>query len=240
MKLNKLFENKRVEHIATAMGKKIMAAAHNDVSANNASPEEILQQLLKIDPSNGKMLQYLATRYAAREFRLEDAERVGTALKQFIYKRPNLPKKDINQYKSIHDLYDAVEEAPEAEPSNKAKKKMAKHEGSEVFMQGPNFIVIHLLTGEAACYYAAGTKWCTSNSSTFENYAKDGSIYVIMVKDEKGKTRKFQFHYESGQVMDEVDRSLSQQDIQLLSSYPQWYEFIDTMVKRHHVELDEV
>lgn len=232
-------QNKREEYIAQAFGSKLMPAAHNDVSARGMhEPIQVVQALAKIDPKNGKNLQFLASKYAAGEFRFEDANRVRSAIEQFYKVRGALEKKDINQYKSIHELYDVVEKAPTEVKSNRSEKRQIKQEGSDVVLKGPNFLILHLLTGQAACYYASGTKWCTSDVGTFENYARQGLIYVIFVKDKEGNTRKFQFHYESGQVMNEKDRALSKSEIDLLSSYPEWYQFVDMMVKKHHKELE--
>lgn len=232
--------NKKQEFVAKNMGNKLMNAARNDISARNVAhdPLEIVQALAKLDPQNGKNLLFLATKYANGQFRLEDAERVKNALTQFQQIKKNLPSQDINQFKSIHDLYDAVEsEEPTPSQSKRQQKQKLKQEGTEVVIKGPGIIILRLLTEQAACYYAAGTKWCTSNEDTFMSYARKGDIYVIMVKDQNGNTRKFQFHYSSNQIMDEKDRELSQSDIKLLSSFPEWYQFVDMMVKKHHSEL---
>lgn len=237
-----LVEGKKEEYIANAMSKKLMAAAQQDISAQKLhEPVQIVQKLSEIDPTQGKALQFLASQYAKGHFKLEDIDRVRSAIEQFFKVRNQLPQKDLNQFKTMRDLYDAVEgENMDIAPklSQKKEKEAAKRSGSEVFMKGPNFLVIRLLTGEASCYYASGTKWCTSNPSTFENYAAKGPIYVIIVKDPKtGATRKFQFHYQTGQVTNEKDYEPTNKEIALLSQFPEWYEFIDRMVKGHHRKL---
>lgn len=232
-----LVEGKKEEYIANTMAKKLMAAAGRDISAQQLrEPIEIVQKLSEMDPTGGKALQFLASRYSKGQFRLEDEDRVSSALQKYFKVRQQLPQKDINQFKSMRDLYDAVEsENVKPKTSRRQEKELAKKGGSEVILKGPGFLAIRLLTGEASCYYASGTQWCTSNPSTFEHYAKQGPIYVIMVKDPKtGTTRKFQFHYQSGQLMDEKDYEPSAEDIALLSQFPEWYQFVDMMTKSYH------
>lgn len=212
----------------------MVSAATDDVSASRLQdPRQVIQAIRKMDPTNGKFLQYLIGRYIAREFRLEDHARVRAALEAFTQKRQGLAQKDITQYKSIHDLYDAVEGAPDPELSKKQQVKDIKGRGAETVVKTPTFTIVRLMSSDAATFYAAGTKWCTSNSDMFKRYASRGDIFVIMVKDKSGKTRKFQLHYQLGQLMDEKDRLPSDEDIALLSSHPEWYDFVDQLASRH-------
>lgn len=235
-----LFEDGRIDYISQALGQKLMHAARQDVSTRSLhSPQEVLEKLKAMDPLQGKTLMFLATKYINREFRVEDQPRVAAALERFYKIRNSLPNKDINQYKSLHDLYAAVEQSTEQTPtvSGKQLKRSTKEQGAEKIISTPNFLVLRLLSGEAACYYAADTKWCTSDPNTFQSYASQGDIYVIIVKDKKGQTRKFQYHYHSGQIMNERDAPLTKSEVQLLSSFPEWYEFIDAQVQRHYKEI---
>jgi hypothetical protein len=78
-----------------------------------------------------------------------------------------------------------------------------KAEGAEYVINDPDFKILRLKTHEAACHYGSGTKWCTAgrdSKGTFDHYAQQGDLYVIIAKN-----RKFQMHYESGQLMDEKD-----------------------------------
>lgn len=228
-----LTEDNRIDFIVSKQGEKIQSAAQNDVSARNfREPAQVVQKILSFDPTKGKALQFLVNKYIAKEFRIEDGKRVQDALTAFVKKRNVLEKKDINQYKSLHDLYDAVEAAPEAEVSKRQQEKQIKVEGTEAIFKKADFIILRLITAEAATFYAAGTKWCTSAPSTFESYARQGPIFVIMVKD-GGATRKFQMHYHSGQIMDEKDRNITKTDIALLSKHQEWYKFVDMLVKKH-------
>jgi hypothetical protein len=62
-------------------------------------------------------------------------------------------------------------------------------------------------TEEAAKFYGRGTRWCTAgdNDNRFNYYNKQGPLYVIIFR---GSGVKWQFHFESGQFMDEQDSSL--------------------------------
>jgi hypothetical protein len=243
MKLSEILNEGRLDTIAKMYGDKLVQAAHNDVSARGVirsfEPIQIVNALAGLDPTpDKKTVQFLAIRYSRGEFRFEDKTRVVDALTQFYKIQQTLANRDINQYRTLHDLYAAVEETTDTviPVSGKEEKRRVKEEGSKVVVKGDGITIVHLLTGEAAKYYAAGTKWCTSAESTFEDYAKSGDIYVIMVKQPNGVTRKFQFHYQSGQVMNEKDHELVKNEIALLSGHSEWYQFVEMMVRKHHFE----
>lgn len=236
-----LLEDGRIEYFVKTFGQKLIDAATRDVSAQNIhDPYKIVERLKAMDPVQGKSLIFLVPKYIAGQFRLEDAPRVTAALEHFYKIRTTLPNKDLNQFKTIHDLYEIVEKQPSnqlQQISGKQRKKVAKLKGAEKIIDTSNFTILRLISGDAACYYAAGTKWCTSNPNVFKRYADRGDVYVIIVKDQQGNVRKFQYHYETDQIMNERDQPISEKDIKLLSSFPEWYEFIDMQIQQHYREL---
>ena len=196
----------------------------NDVAA-------ILESISK------KHLVWITRQYIDGGFKLEDAERLKADITQFNRIRAKLENKDLNSYESLRDLYSAIESQENEDVRSKREKaSQVKHEGASYVVNDPNFKIIQLITHEAACFYGAGTKWCTAGSSskdTFDNYNKQGPIYVIMVND--GKTiRKFQLHVESDQLMDEVDQSVSSKDKKLLSSNTAWTTFLENLIEKQY------
>lgn len=258
MKLRELLmEGPKEDLIISKQGDKIEAAARNDISARHLDVSGVLERLKGMDPTGGKYLQFLVNKYIAGQLRIEDKEKVLDTLTRFVQVLPTLPNKDINQFKKFIDLVRAVapkrDATVDATPvSKKQQAKMEKAEGADVVVQGPGIKIVHIKTPQAAKFYRAGTRWCTTDENTFLSYAKQGNIYVIMAHSDTPytnttsgittNTRKFQFHYDSSQIMDEDDRPLSENsdDIELLSQYPEWYQFVDMMIKKHHYDLSQV
>ena len=86
-----------------------------------------------------------------------------------------------------------------------------KEEGTIVF-EGPTVRIIQPLTEAAACYYGKGTRWCTAatrGSNEFEEYIKDGPLYILIPKEPEYKGEKYQLHFESESYMNEEDDSVS-------------------------------
>jgi len=225
--INLLFEN-RVDFILQKDGDKIMQALRQDHLAKGKynSAKAAIEKLVEADPtSNNKYLQWIVNQYIKRSFRIEDLNRVHNALSEFEKKKRSLEIKDINQYKSLADLEDAVEDIDQS-VSKRQQKQEIKKEGADVVAEGPDGVVIKLKTQEDACYYGAGTKWCTAakNYNQFDEYNEEGPLYVFLGRD----GRKFQFHFESGQFMDERDREADLKEA--LKKYPTLKRFFEIKV----------
>ena len=223
MKLYEYIVEDKAEHLLGQFGTKIGQAAKKDRFASNyideVTPISIInyfkQQL------GNKYLQWVVRQYASGDFKLEDVSRVKQALKQFQQKQRVLPIKDINQYRSVADLEDAVEDTEEVK-SKRQQKQEIKTEGADVVMKGSDGTVVKLKTKEAACYYGKGTKWCTAanNNNMFDEYNDEGPLYVFIGND----GRKFQFHFRTDQFMDEQDNDVDPKQIR--AQYPTLDKFL--------------
>jgi hypothetical protein len=245
MKIYELFESfflaeNKDKYLLDNFGSKLLDANKKDNTKVDTA-EEILTYLNKADPTGSKNMVFLTKMYAAGQFRLEDVSRINSELKLFQQVKSKLENKDISSYKSLNDLYDALEpfqSAPEEDMlSGKQIAKKIKSD-AETLISTPNFKVIIPKTEEAACFYGKGTKWCTAGDSDnqFNHYNNDGPLYVIIAKDPKtGKDRKFQLHYESEQFMNERDQALTAADISFLSSFEEYTQFLNLLVKKHSV-----
>ena len=222
-----LLESNKSEFIAKQLGIKLVAARQRDVFAKQTEdPLEIANELEAIDPSKGKYLQWLANRYTEIDFRMEDANRIRQTLQQFIAKRNSLEIKDINQYKSLDDLENAVEDK-EAAKSKRQQKLEIKNEGVTKILETDTYLIMHLKTQEAANYYGKNTKWCTTadNDNMFNDYNRLGKIYIII---DKKQNRKWQLHLETEQFMDEHDNEVSDVDVRNMIEDPKinnWLKF---------------
>ena len=112
---------------------------------------------------------------------------------------------------SLHDL-EAATDAISPQPSKRELKKTAKQEGSKLLYDVPPYKVIQIggedvdidQAAQAACYYAANTKWCTSDPETAVEYLEKSPLFII-IKDGQAIA---QYHPAEGQLMDEKDRPI--------------------------------
>lgn len=100
-------------------------------------------------------------------------------LREFDKISSNLPLTDINSYKSINELYEALKNYAE-----KPKREYQKVQGGNVVYDDGRFFVVNPQTYEASCYYGKGTKWCTAADSnhSFQQYNSDGKLFYILDK----------------------------------------------------------
>lgn len=104
-------------------------------------------------------------------------QEVSRYLREFEKISSNLPKTDINSYKSIQELWQAL-----SDYTNKPKRDFPKVEGGNVVYDDGRFFVVNPQTHQSSCYYGRGTKWCTTASSDFHfnEYNKDGKLFYIL------------------------------------------------------------
>lgn len=88
-------------------------------------------------------------------------------------------------------------------------------------------------TTEASNFFGRGTRWCTAATGAhnyFEEYNKQGPLYIIIFKGEDGK--KWQFHPPSGSFMDARDEEIPAKDVlncdELQHSFP-WAAELERM-----------
>ena len=69
---------------------------------------------------------------------------------------------------------------------------------------------------QAACYYGQGTMWCTAATqgrNYYEQYARQGKLYILLPQQPKYDGEKYQLHFASGQFMDEEDEPVDITDL---------------------------
>lgn len=229
-----LFES-RADFAAKSFEQGLITQAKKDTSyKGELKADDIVKALEQADP-NGTNIVFIAKQYSNGQFKIEDTERLKSQLEIFLKKRAKLKNKDLLSYKSLNDLYDALDlvKDVEVEPSQAQLAKAIKNDGSEKLIDTPNFKAIHVKTQEAACFYGKGTMWCTAadNNNRFDSYKND--LIVLLVKLD-GKDRKFQFHYETDSFMNERDQSLSMTEIKDLSKLPEYKDFLNMLIKKHY------
>lgn len=108
-----------------------------------------------------------------------------------------IENKDIQQYNSIEDIQGAI--------SLVELKEMDKEMASQVvrIFEDDEWLVVRPLTFEASCKYGAGTKWCTTATTSpehFHRYWSRGAL-IYMINKKTGYKIATQKYY------DENDRS---------------------------------
>ena len=145
------------------------------------------QFLDRLDPSdNHKYLMWLSREYDKDAAKGTDTkqEKFENDVKQVLWHFHRYPEKyqerDINQYKSMKDLYKSFHEA-----QLKISKKEQKKSGAKKVYDDDNSLVVVPTTHEASCFYGAGTKWCTAADSDthFKSYSRKGALMYILNKD---------------------------------------------------------
>lgn len=179
-------------------------------------PLNDFQQLIAADPTAkpnemGKFGKWILNLYKKGKLKVGDIPELKDSLSYFIKFYNRIEKKDINQYQSVAELYNTVApfmRNPEQATSKSDIARKAKEEGTEKFYEDGRWEVIIPKTEKAACLYGKGTKWCTaaeSSSNMFEYYNDAGNLYINI---DKQSNRKYQFHFEKSQFMDERDEPI--------------------------------
>lgn len=211
----------KIEYLARQHKIALLESYQNDLSCfppdaldylNNISPNEkairLVDMLGQRQQYIYKYLPWIVRQYTHGDFMFEDLPRVYTALQQFHKCKRQIQERDIGQYKLLSDLEDAVTDVV-PEESVRQKKVKLKDDGSELLCEDESGKIIKLLTPEAAIFYSAGTRWCTSNPATFLNYQRRGALCVLLGAD----NQKFQFQVATEQFMDAKDHSVQPEDL---------------------------
>ena len=179
-------------------------------------PENDFWKIVRADPTSlqgkriGKYSKWLFRIYRdmvesvlKKRFVKEDLTKSTEYLKDFDrYKnRLSMSQRDINSYDSLSDLYLAIKSFRDTEKPITSRDIKS---GAEKVYEDERWLVVIPHTKEASCLYGANTQWCTAarKDNAFDEYAPSGNLYINI---DKKNNRKYQFHFESNQFMDETD-----------------------------------
>ena len=189
-----------------------VTAANSQQVLQHLTPQildDILANIEQGDPTTNKQYgQWLAKMYANTNIKLED---IISTTRQYltkfeILKRKKLiksPANDINRYPSIQNFMDVLDtyDLPEEDIP------IDKGESTEVYKDADVRIIVPE-NESAACYYGRGTRWCTAATqghNYFDNYHRDGPLYILLPTKPVHDGEKYQLHFPSNQFMDEHD-----------------------------------
>src|SRR5690554_5291980 len=188
----------------------------------NFISEEDFNKIINSDPTTnleknqmGKYSKWLLNLFKRKQLRLEDLYKVEEYLQTFDKYKNKIEIKDINKFKTLPQLYDVVKDYINSDEATSKKDEVRRiKKDAEKVYEDNEWLVVVPKTEEAACFYGKNTQWCTAadNNNYFDYYNRDGKIYINI---NKITNKKFQFHFESRQFMDENDSPITIDDLEI-------------------------
>ena len=176
-------------------------------------------KLVNLDPTYkggdiaGNYARWILKLWTTNNLKEEDFYKVTEYLNDFETNKKKFTNKDIFQFKSLPDLYNALQQLPQdTELSSRQQQRELKKQGmkdAKLVFDGSEWQVWIPETYEASCKLGAGTSWCTATTKTrdyYDDYSEEGDLYIIINK--KDPTNKYQLHFQSQQYMDKDDREI--------------------------------
>ena len=173
----------------------------------------------------GKYTKWILNLAKRGQWKPGDSHETRDCLERFAKIGSKLEKKDIQQYKSVAELYQTLQDA-----SGVKTRSETRNEGSEKVYEDDDWMIIHPMTQEAAVLYGKGTQWCTAATeynNQFNYYNEKGPLYIIISK--KYPAKKWQFHTESDSFMDVNDHRITTvNDLTQYGDTSELFDFITT------------
>jgi len=173
-----------------------------------SNPENFAKWLEQYDPSpKNKYVNWMIQRYVDNGIsRLEDIPNGVTQALERFEELKNAKKlgadADINKIKGLPGLNTLIR----SHETTRLGTKAEKIGDVDVILNTDAYSIVSPKTYEASKELACNTEWCTAFPEMYKSYSKEGPLYVIT---DKKTGDRWQFHFESGQFMDEKDREIS-------------------------------
>jgi hypothetical protein len=200
---------------------KIMQMVNKRLLDEDALSQEQLEQMIEADPTSRKgvagkysewiVKQYIESNDGYRSRFFEDLYKYKNALKRFheLKVRNKIKEKDINKIKDLWALQDLTKgDQQESVLSGFPDTSKLEANGEvEVILRDPQIHIYWTKTHNANTILGSNTNWCTvpKGSGHFNEYNKQGPIFILYIK-EGNETKRYQYHFESEQFMNEKDR----------------------------------
>lgn len=229
----------KIKKILDTRSSKLLLAFKQDGSelGHDATADDVIKKLSDADPSpEGDAVNWLVNMYCLKLFKLEDVPRLHKDIETFYKYKTALTNKDLNSYKSLTELYAALEPYQDSAVGRAGKTFKETSDQVTYLIKTPDFKALIPKTQEAACFYGEDTKWCTAaddEHNRFDMYNSKGEL-IIIILNYNGKVRKYQMHYETNSFMDKDDSPITKQDIDILSSFPEYKKLLNSLIKKHY------
>ncbi len=116
---------------------------------------------------------------------------------------------DINQFKSLDQLENFIDDIGLSSSEEKRKEKEAALGGASILQDDEDFFIIRPETQEASCFFGKKTKWCisaTRSQNYYDSYTRQGkAFYFILNKNlnDDSKYRKIALVYDKNGEFEE-------------------------------------
>ena len=152
--------------------------------AKNIYYNQIVPGSAEINP-NHKYLEWITKNWSPTDVNEtghveHNLKEILLAVSKFDNQSQRLEIKDLNQYKHIDQLFDALKKVGET-----ARRTVNISGDVKKIYEDNRFVVVVPETHKASCYYGSGTKWCTASKDTdshFSTYKGNGELYYIIDK----------------------------------------------------------
>jgi hypothetical protein len=232
------YDKKKIQSLQNLLDQRLQDTSDNDRSLPvTDNIIDLANSIEELGVRSGEEIFWLLHRYVSATQgryginRWEDIRaRAIPALKQFadLKKKttlaPPLHTRDLNQIKTLSDLENILQTYQEKTVTSKKAQQKAEEQGffdrneAELIYDDAEIKVTSPKTHAASCYFGKNTKWCTTSrddEDTFLDYIQDGPLYIILIKK---LNRRFQFHFETDQFMNERDDPIDPRE--LAEEYP--------------------
>ena len=186
--------------------------------------QKCVEAIVKFDPTpNRSYGRWLCQRFADGGLpQWDDLQKAESFLRRFdLLKTGGYFKRhtdqavlaDIGRFKTLSDLGEFINGIPDDDAMSNAgqdralEARLISSGDARVILNTDRFKVTVPLTAEAATFFGRNTQWCTTmeNGNHFDYYADLGPLYIIL---DKPNNRRWQFHFQSKQFIDENDREV--------------------------------
>lgn len=202
--------------------------------------EQLLDVFRANDPTTSKKyVNWILRVWLAGSFRyFEDIHKVKEPLMFFDQLKSKLPEdqrdigrfKDFKSFDQFVDMHREMDVRSENQKERNYEANLFAKRSARLFYESENIKIVVPLTKKAAIHFGRNTKWCTAarnSDNYFKYYNERGRLYIVLFKKEN---KRWQFHFEDGQFMDEKDNELNyDQIITVAGAFPEkmWMETIE-------------
>lgn len=211
-------------------------------------PDDMFMYLISLDPtyrdgsnSLGNYGKWILNLYNKGKLSDDDYSEVPALLTQFNTYKNRIQNKDLNAYKSVADLYDAVSAVVNDDSMlsdrqkvrfNKNVKagrvKVAAEDDYDTPFEDSEFVVYIPNTHEASMKLGKGTSWCTAheNDDYYTKYTDGNKLYIVVNK----KTGdKWQFSDQTYEFRDSRDDEYSPSDFREEIASDDLIDYLDSV-----------
>lgn len=212
-------------------------ATFNKFYANSMSRDDF-EKIIHADPTYGggeqmgKYSQWLLTMVKKNKLNIDELPKATELLNKYNLNKNKFKSKNIDDYKSVDDLYKEYESMEdELSSSSKRSQEQEAKRGAKKVYEDSEWLVIVPETQEASCYYGKGTQWCTAaveSQNYFDDYNESGDLYININKESK---EKYQFHFEREEFRDAQNEDLTELSQDKGESIAQYCGFTGGLIK---------